>query len=243
MKASSAVVAVVLGLGALAVPAARAQSVVHARVLSATPAWESVPVTRCQPSGAGAAVGAVAGGLIGSQFGHGAGHAVGTILGAVGGAFIGNAIEADQRGCRTGYEQHLAGYDVSYELNGQVYRTRTAQDPGPWLQVPVAGGHFGPADAAGDAYGYGYGYGAPASAYPVAPPRMPGRGVPPYPQAGVVTAPRGLPQAYPQSYPPADLAPAPGYVMPVGVSLSIGGVIGGGRHGRSNWGMGIGGGW
>lgn len=266
-----------LGLAVLAAGGAAAQGVVNARVLSSTPVWEPVPVSDCAPgsyggrtSGGGAGVGAVMGGLIGSQMGKGSGHIAGAILGALGGAMLGNAAEASQGGyyggypgqCGTRYENRVTGYDVTYEMGGRQYQTRTAQAPGAWIQVP------------GDPYYNQGGYGAVQS-YPVNPPPVAGYPLPAYPaageQSGVVTAPpvayggypspypaQGYPPPYPaqpypapvyrQAYPPPAypaypapvyVRPAPADVAPVGVNLSIGGVIGG-RHSRGGVGVGIG---
>jgi uncharacterized protein YcfJ len=249
--------AVTLALAAaLAATGTQAQSVGAARVLASTPVYENLPVQQCAPAGyggttngTGAAIGALLGGLIGSQFGSGSGHAAGTVVGALGGAFLGNAAEAQQRGysggCNTAYEPRLAGYDVTYEYAGRTYQTRLDQDPGQWLQVPVASA-------------YDNGYGAPAQAYPVAPPPLAAYPLPGYPAAGgsVVTAPVGAvggahPYAAPayqtpvaprgaiQAVPPADSA----YVTPVGVSLSVGGSWG--HHGRrgAGWGASVGNAW
>ncbi len=280
MNRSSAVTraALALSMGLLAAGAASAQTMVNARVLSSTPVWEQVPVSDCRgaypgavrPSGPGTAVGAVVGGLIGSQLGRGSGHIAGAILGTVGGALLGNAAEA-QAGypgaCGTRYENRMTGYDVSYEVAGRPYRTRMAQDPGAWVQVPDPGyGSYG-----------GYGGAPDVQSYPVNPAPMAGYPLPAYPAAGegsgVVTAPPvygGYPGQYPnayqgypapgyaQTYPapvyaqpvypqpvyqaaPVYVRPAPVYAAPVGVNLSIGGVIGGGhRHHRGGWGVGIG---
>lgn len=268
MKTRSAI-ALGMGLLVLSAAGASAQTLVNARVLSATPIYESVPVTRCTPtygnapSGAGAAVGALMGGLVGSQIGSGSGAIAGTILGTVGGAFLGNAAEAQQRaydGCGTAYEQRLSGYDVTYELAGQTYRTRTAQEPGAWLQVPVAGNGYAQPYAGND--GYAYGQGVPVQTYPVAPAPAAGYPLPAYPASGqaVVTAPPGAlpgsaygypaPPAYTTPVGPPPIAvspapvvvrPAPAYVAPVGVSLSVGG--GFGRHSRGGWGVTMGPSW
>ena len=281
MHPSSALTRTTLGLAlaVLAAGGAAAQGVVNARVLSSTPVWEPVPVSDCAPgsyggrtSGGGAGVGAVMGGLIGSQMGKGSGHIAGAILGALGGAMLGNAAEASQGGyyggypgqCGTRYENRVTGYDVTYEMGGRQYQTRTAQAPGAWIQVP------------GDPY-YGQGGYGGAQTYPVNPPPMAGYPLPAYPAAGegsgVVTAPPvygGYPGQYPNAYPgypapgyaqtypapvyaqpvypqpvyqaaPVYVRPAPVYAAPVGVNLSIGGVIGGGhRHHRGGWGVGIG---
>lgn len=222
---------------ALGATAASAQQMVNARVLSATPVAESVPVQGCTPgaygppSGAGAGVGAVVGGLIGSQVGKGNGHIAGAILGALGGAVLGNTAEAHNRAygygnCATRYENRVVGYDVTYEYAGRQYSTRMAQPPGPWLQIPAPG--------ADPYYGQGqYGYGdSGAQTYPVNPPPVAAYPLPAYPAAGdgVVQAPadgyggyaapvygQPYPQAYPQPYPqpyPGSY-PAPVYPQPV----------------------------
>ena len=281
MNTSSAVTrsTLALALGCLVAGTATAQPMVNARVLSSTPVWEQVPVSDCgagaygipQTSGGGAGIGAVMGGLIGSQMGRGSGHIAGAILGAVGGAMLGNVAEASQRGyhgsypggCATRYENRMSGYDVSYEVGGRAYRTRMAQDPGPWLQVPAVG-------MPGDPY-YGqtpYGGAPGVQSYPVNPPPVAAYPLPAYPaageQSGVVVAPpvayggypypaQAYPPAYPapgypqpvyqQSYPPPAypaapvyVRPAPAYIAPIGVNQSIGG----GSRGRGHWGVGIG---
>lgn len=256
---------------ALGASAASAQQMVNARVLSATPVAESVPVQGCAPgaygppSGAGAGVGAVVGGLIGSQMGKGNGHIAGTILGVLGGALLGNTAEAHNRAsgygnCATRYENRVVGYDVTYEYAGRQYSTRMAQPPGSWLQIPAPG--------ADPYYGQGNpGYGdTGAQTYPVNPPPVAAYPLPGYPSAGdgVVQAPADVyggypapvyPQPYPGSYPapayPAAVypqpvyppqvvyAPRPAYVSPVGVTLSVGGVFGGRRHGYGGVGIGF----
>lgn len=255
----------------LAASAASAQSMVTARVLSAQPVVEQVPVQDCgpygaQPSGAGAAVGALTGGLIGSQLGRGNGHIAGTILGVIGGAILGNTAEAVNDaaygGCGARVQNRVTGYDVTYDYGGRQYRTRMAQAPGQWLQIPNPG-------VGRDPYynGSPQGYGG-AQSYPVQPPpAVAGYPMPPaYPSAGypgaVVTAPpqpvygnayppqAAYPQPYPQAYPqpggyypqaaypqPVYVQPAPRYVMPVGVNLSIGGRIG--HHGGVGLGIGF----
>lgn len=241
--------------------AAGAQQMVTARVLSSAPVWEAVPVQGCAPgsyaatSGVGAMVGAVIGGVVGNAFGHGGGRALATAAGVLGGAALGNTAEAQQRyagGCATRYENRITGYDVSYEIGGRRYQSRMPGDPGAYVQVPAP---------AGTAYG---GYEPPdVQSYPVAPQPVTGAyplpgGYPvPYPDAGnlpppaVVTAP-AYPPSYPQAYPAAPqviytpapvqpvYAPPPMYATPVGVTLSVGGVLGGHHHGRGGWGVGLG---
>ena len=244
-----------LGLAAMAAQAqpAGGPPMVNARVLSAQPMVQQVPVSNCgpyggQPSGAGAAVGAVTGGLVGSQLGRGNGNIAGAILGAVGGAFLGNSVEASQSGCAPYYAQRVTGYDVVYEYGGRQYRTRMAQAPGRWLQIPSPDGYYNgqPAyDGSGDAQNYpppGYpAAGNPAGAVVTAPPAAAyNGGYPPPPAAFQQPAypqPVYPPQAYP--YPPPTYPyPAPRYVYPpVGVNLSFGGMLG--RHLGLGFGVGF----
>lgn len=255
--------ALAAGLLALAAPGAWAQPMANARVVSATPMVESVPVTQCAPAygqstGGGAAVGALVGGLVGSQLGQGSGQIAGAILGTLGGAFAGNAIEAQQAGydrCQTTYQQQVTGYDVRYEWGGRIHRTQMAQAPGVWIQVPVASGYGQPQppDAAWD--------GGVVQSYPVAPPPVAAYPLPAEPPQGVVTAPPSYAPAYPPAYPPPAYAagpyapytqpvgtpvvvrPAvPVFVAPVGVSLSVGGGWGHHRHG-GGWGISVGNAW
>jgi uncharacterized protein YcfJ len=223
-------------------------STVVARVVSATPQWQQVPVQACDPAaaaptGGGAAVGALAGGAIGSQMGSGNGHIAGAILGAIGGALAGNAIEAQNRaatgaGCGVQYQNQLTGYDVRYEWSGHQYRTQMAADPGQWIRVaePVGDGSYAEPAYANAA--------PPQPGYPAPPPGYyPGpAGVPQQPIAGdQVMTPSPQPAynvypAYPQPVYAAPVYPAPAYVAPpVGVSIGVGG---GGR--RGGWGVGVG---
>lgn len=157
-----------LALAALA-PNAMAQ-VVTARVVSATPIIQQVPVTRnqCQneavtvpgsKTGAGAIMGGIAGGAVGNSIGGGNGRAAATVLGVLGGAVLGDRIEGPSQPqtqyvqrCypQTTYENRTAGYTVVYELGGQRYSAQMPGDPGPTLQVqlsPVApppSGYYAP---------------------------------------------------------------------------------------------------
>jgi len=129
--------------------------VVTARVVSATPVIQQVPVTHnlCQneavtvpgnKTGAGAIMGGIAGGAIGNAIGGGNGRAAATVLGVVGGAVLGDSIEGPSQPqtqyvqrCypQTTYESRTAGYNVVYELGGQRYSAQLPNDPGPVLQV------------------------------------------------------------------------------------------------------------
>lgn len=133
-----------------------------ARVLSATPVLQQVPVARqvCtdqtvevqQPrSGAGAAIGAIAGGALGSAAGgRGGERAAATVLGALGGAILGERLEGPpeselrtvrQCSTQTVYENRAVAYDVVYEYAGKEYRAQLPHDPGPRLALQI-----GPAD-------------------------------------------------------------------------------------------------
>ncbi len=252
-----------LGLG---VTVAEAQQMITAPVMSSTPAWEAVPVQSCVPggygatSGAGAVVGGLIGGVIGNAFGGGDGRALATAAGALGGAALGNTAEAQQRqtgGCATHYENRIVGYDVSYELGGQVYQTRLAGDPGGWVQVPAPSGY------GGATYGEYGAYNTPVGvpAYPATAQSQGAYAYPvPYP-GSVVTAPSYplvFPPPYPVAVPPRVVyvpappqpvyvpqpvyMPPPMYVNPVGVTFSVGGVTGRhrGRSPRVGWGIGLG---
>jgi uncharacterized protein YcfJ len=228
MSACAAAAAALLGT------AGAARAAEYAMVISANPVTGSVPVPRqeCvdgerivqqQPTGAGAVVGAIVGGVIGNQFGAGAGRAAATGLGIVAGSALGNQAEVNSnaatavpvRNCRTvsRYENHVVGYDVVYEYNGQRYTTRTASDPGPRLAIDVRPSGDAPPDRAG-----------PPATYSDAPPPGYGYGGPAYVQAA------------PVYYAPAPYyyAPAPYYWGPaIGIGIGFGGY--GWHHGYRHW--------
>jgi uncharacterized protein YcfJ len=95
----------------------------------------------------GAVVGAVVGGLIGNQVGGGNGRKLATVAGVVGGAYAGREIDRRHEGgqrytdyerrCQTVSEprEELVGYDVRYDLDGQVAMTRVSDEPGAQIQV------------------------------------------------------------------------------------------------------------
>lgn len=133
-------------------------TIVQARVLSSTPvlAQVSVPQEVCydelqsseaRTSGAGALLGAVAGAAVGNAVGKGSGRAVATGVGLIGGAILGNHIEGRGRPSETHavrrceqetrYENKVVGYNVTYEINGQRYSTRTVHEPGPTIAVQM----------------------------------------------------------------------------------------------------------
>ncbi len=133
-------------LGLMAFGAA-AQEVGH--VLSSTPVVQQVAVPRqiCSPgvpmqaptSGGGGVLGALAGGAVGSFVGNGAGHTAAIIGGTVLGAIVGNNVEANHNryvqsapNCttQTTYENHIVGYNVTYEYAGRQFSTQMPNDPG-----------------------------------------------------------------------------------------------------------------
>jgi uncharacterized protein YcfJ len=96
---------------------------------------------------AGTAIGAIAGGLLGSQIGGGSGKKIATVAGAVGGGYAGNKVQENmQEGdtytttesrCTTVTDtsEKLVGYDVQYELKGEVGQVRMDHDPG--TRIPL----------------------------------------------------------------------------------------------------------
>lgn len=135
-------------LAALALPAAATQSFGdRARVISSTPIYERIPVTREEcwnerqrtyedrrvtrtdtgaPIGAGTVLGAVIGGAVGRQFGDSnRGRNQGTAAGAIVGGIIGHQIESDSAGRPV--ERSTTEYErVPVERN--VERCRNVQE-------------------------------------------------------------------------------------------------------------------
>jgi uncharacterized protein YcfJ len=138
-----------------------------ARVVSATPIYETVrvsrPVKECwnervvhrgvhrADSLTGTLAGGILGGVIGNQFGRGDGRTAMTVAGTLLGASIGNDISRHDRGrryvteerrCelrdRYEYEEQLVGYRVEYRYKGQTLVTRTREHPGRRIPVRVA---------------------------------------------------------------------------------------------------------
>jgi uncharacterized protein YcfJ len=99
----------------------------------------------------GTAVGAVVGGLLGNQVGGGSGKKVATVAGVVGGGYAGNKTQehlqqnntytTTERRCNTEYDisEKIAGYNVSYELDGKVRTVRMDEDPGRRLPLDEQG--------------------------------------------------------------------------------------------------------
>lgn len=134
----------------------------YAQVLAAEPINEQiktprevckdVTVTRQRPVQdqhqiVGSVLGAVAGGLLGHQVGGGHGKQLATVAGAVGGGYAGNKVQehmqsgdtytTTQTRCNTvnDVSDKLVGYNVKYQLNGQVGQVRMDHNPG--AQIPV----------------------------------------------------------------------------------------------------------
>lgn len=139
----------------------------YAQVLAVKPVTETiktprevckdVAVTRQAPVKdqhqlAGTAIGAVVGGLLGNQVGGGNGKKIATVAGAVGGGYAGNKVQAHMQDtdtytttetrCNTVFDssEKTVGYDVKYELDGQVAHARMVKDPG--RQIPVRDGQL-----------------------------------------------------------------------------------------------------
>jgi uncharacterized protein YcfJ len=214
----------------------------------------------------GAVTGGLIGSQLGKGSGHIAGAILGALGGAMLGNAA-EASQPYYGGCANRMSQRVTGYDVTYEYNGRQYQTRTAQAPGAWLQVPAPDAYYGQPAYGQPAYGqdgvqtYPV-QPAPVAAYPV--PAYPAAGessgvvvtAPPvaygYPYPQPAYAQPAYPEAYPQPYPsrypqpayqpgyypqPVYVQPAPRYVAPVGVNLSIGGRVG--HHGAVGFGVGF----
>lgn len=138
----------------------------QARVISSEPLYETVrinePVERCwnervhhrgrsgSDSYTPTIAGAIVGGVVGNQFGKGSGKDAMTVAGALLGASVGNDLGkrpsrgyvTSERRCELvdNFREHdeLVGYRVKYRYNGKIFHTRTAQDPGRYLNVRVS---------------------------------------------------------------------------------------------------------
>jgi uncharacterized protein YcfJ len=165
MKRTLAAMAVGLTVFAGNVAARHGDYADTAKVISATPIYETVrvsrPVEECwterrvQPAGgsgraAGTLAGGIVGGLIGNQFGHGSGRAAMTVAGTLIGASVGHELSRDVRPARVvreercervgryRSEERLVGYRVEYRYQGRTFVTRTDEHPGRRIPVRVA---------------------------------------------------------------------------------------------------------
>ena len=96
---------------------------------------------------AGSVVGAIAGGLLGSTIGGGDGKKLATVAGAAAGGYAGNRVQKNlqekdvttttEQRCRTVSEksQKVAGYNVTYRLDGKEGVVRMSFKPGATLPV------------------------------------------------------------------------------------------------------------
>jgi uncharacterized protein YcfJ len=99
---------------------------------------------------AGTAIGAVVGGVLGNQVGGGTGKTIATAAGAVAGGYAGNKIQKEmqegntetivEQRCEIVYDTTTtpAGYDVTYELDGQRAIVRMDHHPGD--RIPIENG-------------------------------------------------------------------------------------------------------
>ena len=99
----------------------------------------------------GSVVGAVAGGLLGNQVGGGNGKKIATVAGAVGGGYAGNKVQEGMQDrdtytttetrCNTvnDISDKVVGYNVKYQLNGQVGQVKMDRDPGGKIPVNEQG--------------------------------------------------------------------------------------------------------
>ncbi|MCF6753866.1 glycine zipper 2TM domain-containing protein [Pseudomonas stutzeri] len=113
---------------------------------------KDVAVTRQRPVQdqhkiAGTVIGAVAGGLLGNQIGGGNGKKIATVAGAAAGGYAGNKIQGNMQAgdtytttetrCDTvtDVEDRIVGYDVKYDLAGEVGQIRMDREPGDTIPV------------------------------------------------------------------------------------------------------------
>jgi uncharacterized protein YcfJ len=137
----------------------------RARVISSTPLYETVevsrPVERCRnervvhygrdrDATAGTIAGGVVGGVLGNQIGPGSGRTAATVVGTLIGAAVGNNLADDGRDHRyvthrtrceqvvhRHTEERVVGYRVEYRYKGQIFVTRTDDPPGRFIRVRV----------------------------------------------------------------------------------------------------------
>lgn len=98
---------------------------------------------------AGTVLGAVIGGVLGNTIGKGDGRKAATVAGAVAGGAVGHGVagrdgrdyEDTETRCRevrsVDEQRRLAGYDVEYRYQGEVYVSRLNYDPGERLRIRV----------------------------------------------------------------------------------------------------------
>jgi len=101
-------------------------------------------------SATGTIAGAIIGGVIGNQFGGGSGRKALTVGGAALGASVGHdATRRNRHAHPVSYErceiqvdyeyrEHVSGYRVRYEYNGELFETRTSHPPGESIRLQVS---------------------------------------------------------------------------------------------------------
>lgn len=115
---------------------------------------ETQQVTQAAPqphNPAGAIIGGIAGGLLGSTIGRGNGRVAAAAVGAGVGAITGDSVANQNNGATVtstvpvqrcqqvnNFETVTAGYQVTYEYDGQRFSTRLPYNPGNQLRVNVA---------------------------------------------------------------------------------------------------------
>jgi uncharacterized protein YcfJ len=139
--------------------------IVRAKVVAATPVYETInePRRECwtetvgyetqsyrsDNNTGGAVLGAIAGGLLGSTVGKGSGKVAAAAAGAATGAVIGDrwndggrVVESRPQQierCKTydNFRQVVTGYDVRYRFLDREFSARLPYDPGEWLDLRV----------------------------------------------------------------------------------------------------------
>jgi len=122
----------------------------------------------------GTIAGGIIGGVIGRQFGKGKGRDAATIAGVLIGSAIGHDQESQKSGsrrhrdrdydreydvqteqvCRVRTErfteERIAGYDVTYRLDGRNYTTRTKREPGSQMRIRISIDDYGYSGSSSD---------------------------------------------------------------------------------------------
>lgn len=106
---------------------------------------------RARPKPGAVLAGGILGAVVGRQFGSGGGRDAATVAGSLIGAAVASEKSSQRytyrdqgrtiKQCDITYETHqeerIDGYWVTYEYQGQRYRTRTSDHPGETLEVSV----------------------------------------------------------------------------------------------------------
>ena len=106
---------------------------------------------RSRPKAGAVIAGGILGAIAGRQFGSGSGRDAATVAGALVGSAVASEKSSQRHGdryvskpikqCDISYETHkeerIDGYWVTYEFQGQRYRTRMNREPGKQIEVSV----------------------------------------------------------------------------------------------------------